>query len=380
MPKRCGRGEGSITQLADGCWQARVDLGWVDGKRKRKAIYGETRAEVAGKLIKALSDHQGGLPLPNERLTVEAYLRQWLDDCAKPTVRVSTYENYERKLRLHVFPTLGRASLAKLGPRELSGLYAKLLSRGLSPSTVQYVHAVLHRALDQALRWSLIPRIPAELVDAPRAGHHEVTVLSREQVSALLAVAAGDRLEALYILAVTGGLRLGELLGLRWSDLEWDAGILQVRRSLTRTKQNGLTFSEPKTQKGRRSVTLPSIAVEALRRHKARQNAEKMKVRDVWDEGDLLFPNEIGRPIERQNRVGRSFKVLLTKAGLPHIRFHDLRHTAATLLLQLGEHPKVVQERIGHATIGVTMDIYSHVMPDLQRDAATRLDRLLAAR
>jgi integrase len=366
--------------LADGRWQARVDLGYVDGKRKRKAIYGTTRAQVARKLTAALHDHQRGLPLPDERLTVESYLARWLEDVAKPTIRTSTFEGYERKVRRHVLPHVGRLALAKLGPRDLSELYAKLLANGLSPATVQYVHAILHRALDQATRWNLIPRNPADLVDAPRPERHEMAVLSPEQVSTLLTAAAGDRHEALYVVAVTGGLRLGELLGLRWADLNWENGTLQVRRTLGRTKKYGLSFSEPKTQKGRRSVTLPQVAIEALRRHKARQNEEKMKLRNVWDDGDLIFPNEIGRPMERQNLVRRSFKLLLKKAELPDVRFHDLRHTAATLLLRLGEHPKVVQERLGHATIAVTMDIYSHVMPDLQRDAASKLDRLLATR
>jgi integrase len=249
----------------------------------------------------------------------------------------------------------------------------------LAPATVQYVHAILHRALDQALRWNLIARNPAEMVDAPRPERHEVTALSPEQVSTLLTTAAGDRHEALYIVALTGGLRLGELLGLRWADLNWENGTLQVRRTLSRTKRYGLTFSEPKTAKGRRSVALPTLAVEALRRHKARQNEEKMRMRNVWEDGDLIFPNEKGKPMARQSLVHRSYKALLKRAGLPDIRFHDLQHTAATLLLRLGEHPKVVQERLGHATIAVTMDIYSHVMPDLQRDAAAKLDRLLGA-
>lgn len=167
---------------------------------------------------------------------------------------------------------------------------------------------------------------------------------------------------------------------MRWEDLDWKTGTLQVKRTLSRTKKDGLTFGEPKTAKGRRSVTLPTIAVDALKRHRVSQAAERMRVRDIWDDAnDLIFPNEIGKPIERQNFVRRSFKVLLKKAELPDIRFHDLRHTSATLLLSMGEHPKVVQERLGHATISVTMNTYSHVLPDLQRDAAAKFDRLLGA-
>lgn len=380
MGKHRGNGEGTISQRKDGRWEARVSQGFMDGKPRRKVIYGKTRKEVADKLKVALHDVHRGLPLPDERVSVEIYLKRWLADVANPTLRTGSYENYERKIRLHVLPHVGRLPLAKLGPQELSSLYAKLLAKELAPATVQYIHAILHRALDQAARWNLIPRNPADLVDAPRPGRHEVCPLSPEQVSTLFAAASGDRLEALYVVAVTGGLRLGEILGLRWADIDWDVGTLQVRRSLTRTKAKGLGFSEPKTAKGRRSVALPAFAIDALRHHKARQNEEKMLHRDVWDDGDLIFPNEVGRPIERQNLIRRSFKLLLKKAELPDVRFHDLRHTAATLLLRLGEHPKVVQERLGHATIAVTMDIYSHVMPDLQRDAATKLDRLLAVR
>ncbi len=380
MAKRRGHGEGSITQRKDGRWQARIDLGWIDGKRVRKSFYARTRQEVAKKLTKALSEYQSGLPLANDRLTVEKYLSRWLDDVARPTVRASTFEVYESRLRLHVLPHVGRIALAKLAPAELSQLYTRLLAKGLAPATVRYVHAILHRALDQATRWNLIPRNPADLVDAPRLDHHDVTALSPEQVAALFDAAKGERLEALYVVAVTGGLRLGEILALRWSDLDWDARTIQVRRTLGRTKKNGLAFGEPKTPKGRRSVTLPAFALDALRQHRARQIEERLKLGAAWEDLDLIFPNEVGKPIERQNLIRRSFKKLLQKAGLPDVRFHDLRHTSASLLLRLGEHPKVVQERLGHSTISVTMDVYSHVMPDLQRDAAAKLDRLLARR
>jgi integrase len=339
---------------------------------------GKTRAEVAKKLTTALHDHQSGLPLPDERLTIEKFLLQWLDEVAKPTIRASTFEGYVRKIKQHVLPYIGRKALAKLSLRDLSSLYSKLLDCDLSPSTVQYVHAILHRALDQAERWKLVVRKPADLVDAPRPVHHDVKALSPAQVSKLIAAPSGERLEALYVVAVTSGLRLGELLALRWSDFDAEAATLHIRRSLGRTKENGLALTEPKTQKGRRAVVLPGLAVDALRPRRGRQHEEMMKVRDVWDNGDLLFPNEIGKPIERQNLIRRSFKKLLAKAELPDVRFHDLRHTAATLLLSLGEHPKVVQERLGHATIAVTMDIYSHLMPDMQRDAATKIDRMLA--
>jgi integrase len=181
-------------------------------------------------------------------------------------------------------------------------------------------------------------------------------------------------------LAVTTGMRQSELLGLTWSDVDLDAGTVHVRRQLIWTPGRGPSFSEPKTAKGRRVIRLPHIAAEALRAHRRQQLEERLALGAAWEDHDLVFPNEVGRPVERNNLVKRSFLPLLAKAGLPRIRFHDLRHTAATLLLSLGEHPKVVQERLGHSTISVTLDVYSHVLPDLQRQAASKLDGLFGAR
>lgn len=167
-------------------------------------------------------------------------------------------------------------------------------------------------------------------------------------------------------------------MGLRWQDVDLAAGSLSVRRTLVRTSQ-GWSWAEPKTAKGRRSIALPALAVEALRQHRVRQLEERLRAGGLWEDHDLVFPNHTGKPLERQNVFKRSFRPLLAKAGLPYIRFHDLRHSAATLMLSLGEQPKVVQERLGHSTIGVTMDTYSHVLPDMQRKAASRLDALFAA-
>lgn len=291
-----------------------------------------------------------------------------------------TYEGYERTLRLHVIPEIGSVRLARLTPQALSLLYQRLLDKGLSARTVQLTHAILHRALRQALRWRLIPVNPADAVDAPRPERREFRVLALEEVRRLLEATRGDRLEALYAVALTCGLRQGELLGLRWQDVDLDAGTLAVRQQAMRV-QGRWVFPEPKTAAGRRSVTLPALTVGALRQHRARQNEERLQIGPAWqDELDLVFTNAIGGPIEKQNLVRRSFRPLLERAGLPRVRFHDLRHSAATLLLAGGIHPRVVQERLGHSTISVTMDIYSHVLPTLQRDAAERLDRLLAAR
>jgi integrase len=276
----------------------------------------------------------------------------------------------------HVEPNIGRTTLSKLTPHQIAGLYGDLLRGGLAPSTVRQVHAVLHSALKQAVRWNLLVRNPASAVDAPRVPRHRIDPLSLGQVEALLAEAEQDRLHALYVLAVTTGLRQGELLGLQWSDIDWGSAELRVRRQLMRGPE-GFEFPEPKTASGRRVVSLPARAVDALRAHRSRQLEERLAAGAAWHDWDLVFCNTVGKPIEGQNLTRRSFKPLLARAGLPPIRFHDLRHTAATLLLAQNVHPKVVQERLGHSQIAVTMDTYSHVMPSMQREAADKLDAML---
>ena len=369
--RRCN-GEGSIYKRGDGRWAASVSLG--DGRRK--TYYGRTRDDVSQKLAKARYEVQQGLPVIPEKETVGAYLARWLEEIARPAIRATTYEAYERNIRLHVNPRIGRVRMARLSPDHLSRLYGHLLSKGLAPKTIRQVHAIIHRALRQALRLRLVAVNAAEAVDPPRLERKEFRTLSPEEAKRLLHAAKGDRLEALYVLALTTGMREGELLGLRWSDIDFDSDVLAVRQQVQRVRGQWL-FSEPKTAKGRRVITLPESAVGALKRHRARQSEVRLEA-PIWDDHDLVFPNGVGRPIGKWNLLRRSFVPLLERAGLPRIRFHDLRHTAATLLLSLGEHPKVVQERLGHSTIAMTMDIYSHVMPTLQRQAADRLDTLLA--
>jgi integrase len=362
-------GEGSIYKRKDGRWCATISL---DGGR-RKAVYGKTREEAAHKLTKALKAQQDGRSIPGERETVRIYLLRWLEDVARPTVRPGTYDGYERVVRLQLNPEIGTIRLARLGAEDLARCYRRLLATGLSPRSVQLAHAVLHRALRDAERWNLISRNPASLVDAPRPKPPERQPLAPEQIKELLAASEGDRLHALYVVAVSGGLREGELLGLRWTDLDLERGSLSVQQQVQRTRA-GWVFSEPKTSKGRRVVTLPRVAVEALKRHRQQQRVERVAAGAAWGDQGLVFANQVGRPIEKQNLIRRSFRPLLMRAGLPPIRFHDLRHSAATLLLHQGVHMKVVQERLGHATIAVTMDTYSHVMPSMQKDASDRLD------
>lgn len=294
----------------------------------------------------------------------------------RDTVRQRTYERYESIVRVHIKPTLGRIKLKTLAPAHVRGLYREKLGAGLSPRTVQYIHVTLHKALKQAVRDELIPRNASEAIKAPRPTKKEIRPLSPDQARAFLDAARGDRFEALYVLAVHCGLREGELLGLKWEDLDLDAGTLAVRRTLSETR-TGHRFEAPKNGKGRR-IKLTAGAVKALRRHRKAQLEERLRAAGLWEDHGLVFPNQVGKTMNAKNLTARSFKQILERAGLPcTVRVHDLRHTCATILLKVGQHPKYVQELLGHANIGITLDTYSHVLPGMGDGLADAMDDAL---
>jgi integrase len=375
LSKKRGNGEGSIHRRKDGSWCAQYTVYTAEG-RKRKTIYGKTRAEVAAKLAKALSDRESGFTFEAGNLTLGDYLDRWLKDSVKDSVKQRTFENYAYVVRLHLAPALGSIKLKALTPAHVQALYRSKLDSGLSARTVQLMHTTLHKALKQAVLWGLVPRNVTEAVVAPRVTKKEIHPLTSGQTRVLLDGAKGGRFEALYVLAVTTGLRRGELLGLRWTDVDLKRGYLQVRQQLIRT-QSGLTFTSPKRGKSR-SVRLTKRAVEALDDHYKRQLQEKQRLVELWQDIGLVFPTQVGKPMDADNLIKRSFGPLLNRAKLPRIRFHDLRHTFATLLLLRGTHPKVVQEMLGHANISQTMDTYSHVLPDMQEAAVNEIDRVLS--
>jgi integrase len=358
---------------------ARIDLGYVNGKRKRPAYFGRTQAEATAKLNKALAEKAKGAPVAIPKQTMTQFLTCWLDESVDPTVRPRTATRYREIVMLHVLPSLGRTTLMKLTPQDLQALYAAKLAGGLSPRTVGHVHRVLHKSLGQALRWGLVVRNVADAVDPPKVHRAEMRTLNVEGARRLLAAAGGDPLEALYALALTTAMRQGELLGLHWGDIDLEGGTIQVRRTIGRVRGKGFVEPEPKTASGRRQITLAPSAVEALRRHWDRQFTERLGGEAVPGSDSLVFCNGLGKPIEPQNLLYRSFHKLLQRAGLPPMRFHDLRHSAATLLLSMGTHPKVVQELLGHSQISLTLDTYSHVLPGLQSEAVGKLGALLAA-
>lgn len=376
MAKR-GRGEGSIYRRKDGRWTAEISL---EGG-KSKFLYGKTRKEVQEKLKKALYEQQQGMLVTGAQQKVGQFLTHWLEDVHKRSIRPRTYERYEEIVRLHLAPGIGYHQIQKLSAQHLQSFYAKKLEEGLSTTTVISFHNVLHKALETAVRWNLIARNPCDLVSPPRRKRFEIRPLSMQQIHQFLAVARGHRQEALFILALATGMRRGELLALKWQDLDLEQGTLQVRRILTRIPSKlpgkGYEEAEPKTDKGRRSIALPSFAAEALKQHRLRQIEAKLKAGPVWQDHDYVFCTSIGTHLNPTRDVLDALKSLLEKAGLPDIRFHDLRHSSATMLLGMKVHPKIVQELLGHSQIAITLDIYSHVLPTMQEEAMHKIDEAL---
>lgn len=370
--QRRGHGEGMIRRRADGRWEARVT---VDGETR--SLYGKTRQEALDKLRQRQRDQEVGLPALNERQTVGQYLSSWLDSY-EATVTYGTWRRASEYVELHIVPVIGRVRLARLTPQQVQGLYADRLREGLSSSTVHHLHEVLHNALESAVQFGLVGRNVSDLVDVPRMRRHEMRCYHPEEARALLAMTerTGDRLHALYTLAISTGMRKGELLALRWKDVELDAELLRVRATLKRDKAGAWVWAEPKTRRSRRQVALSPVAVTTLRAHRLRQHEERLKLGAAWTDYDLVFCTAAGTPLFGGN-VYRAFKRLQRRAGLPDIRFHDLRHTCATMLLAARVNPKIVSEMLGHASVAITLDVYSHVLPDMQQDAAIVMGNLL---
>ena len=377
MSRKRGNGEGSISKREDGRYMARYTVHTAKGP-KRKTVYGRTRKEASDKLAKALSKCVEGIVYDEENVTVEEYLDKWLKGSVRGSVRQSTYDRDSNLIDNHVKPILGRIKLKKLSPAHVQGFYRDRLDTGLSSSTVHKIHAILHKALAQAVRWHMVPRNVTEAVKPPKPTPKEMRSLSPEEASKLLRVTHGGRFEALYVLAVTTGMRQGELLALRWQDVDLESAVLSVRRTLTRDGGR-IVIGEPKTKRSRRSIHLTPQATGALRRHLERQLREIEVLGDSYDDQGLIFTTDTGAPINPSNLRQRSFKPLLKRAELPHVRFHDLRHTCATLLLTRGTHPKFVQELLGHATVAITLDTYSHVIPSMGDQTARAMQDAISS-
>jgi integrase len=374
MSSRRPQGEGSVYRLPDGRWRGVVDLGWHDGKRRRKYITRGTQAEVVRELRRLTAAAEAGrLPIARAP-TLGQWLERYLNEVAASSVRPSTLRRYRQELRLYIAPALGRVPLDKLKPSQVSDFYRSQL-RHLSPGSVRRLHALLRRSLGVAVRWQLIPWNPVTAVDPPSLTSLEVHPFDVKEAQLFLAAASGDRFQARWLIAISLGLRQGEVLGLAWRDVDLDQRVLAVRQTLQYRPGEGFHLVPPKT--ARRIVPLPDAVVEALKLRREQQETDRLAAgAEFWEDWGLVFTTRFGTPLSPRNDY-RDFQRLVGSAGLRHVRLYDLRHTAASLMLAQGVNPRVVMEILGHSQISVTMNTYSHVTSASSREAVARVEGLL---
>ena len=388
---------GRIVKRSKGSWTIVVDLGPdpVTGRRRQltKAVHGPKR-EAEEELVRILHDRAGGLEQPRHRLTVAQYFERWLADYVATTLAPKTLQEYRRIAATHIVPSLGAVALTALRPAQIQAWYTELLESGrlparsakakaaaprvpgLSRRTVLRYHQVLHAALRQAVRWQLLVRNPADAVEPPRAARRELVIPDAGDVRKILTAADATEYGTLVRLAVLTGMRRGELLGLRWSDVDLEAAEIHVQQTAQRLTGQGIVYRQPKTRLSRRAIALSPAAVAELRSHRKRQVEARLLAGPAYQDVGLVFATGIGTPIEPGNLL-RAWAKIVKTAGVGKVRIHDLRHAHASLMLRQGVHPKIVSERLGHASIAITLDTYSHVVPGLQAAAAAQLDALL---
>ncbi len=356
------------------------------GRLKRVYCYGKTRQVAADQLAHALSDLGRGAFIAPQKLTVAQWLETWLYEYKRPKVRPLTFDNYERIVRCHLIPALGHFSLKELRPEHVQRAYNERQLAGMSAGGIHVMHSALHGALKQTIKNQLVLRNVPEAAVPPSGRTRTMHPLLLQEVGHLLSAVAEHRLFPAILLGLGTGVRRGELLALRWQDVDLPRGLIHIRQTLARVRVHGtredgkktqLIFQEPKTEQSRRTVPIPADIVEELQRHKARQAQERLLLGQAYEDHGLLFCAANGKPLEPVDFY-RRFVRRLRQAGLPARRFHDARHTFATLMLELGESPKTVQTMLGHTTITTTLDIYSHVSLDLERRAVAKLNEALS--
>lgn len=388
---------GQIIKRGDNTWLVRIFTGRdANGKRSyaNKTIKGKKK-DAETYLSKTQTAISTGTYVERSPLTVDEYLDRWLRTAAKPRLRAHTFVHYSELLTRYVRPAIGKKRLSDVRPLDIQALYSHMTAPklkkddepqpgvtyglGLSARSVRYTHAVLSSALKQAVKWLMLSQNPAAPVDLPRATRKEMKALTPDEAGRFLTAAREDRLSTLFSLALTTGMRPEEYLALQWKDVDLEKGTATVQRALVwNRKGGGWTFTAPKTARSRRSIPIPGSVVRALVSHKRQQSASRLKAGAAYQNHDLVFATREGTPIMPRNLLSRHFKPTLKRAKLPDtIRLYDLRHTCATLLLSANEHPKIVSERLGHASITLTLDTYSHVIPSMQKAASEKLEKML---
>ena len=377
-------GGGTCFQRGDGRWVGQLDQGWTgDGKRARQLVYGPTQAAVLAKLKAASRSRDDGVVHPGRMPTVGAYLERWVEDVARVKVRPSTFVSYSGIVERHLVPSLGRVRLDQLTPEQVQRMLNTKLDAGLSPRRVQYIRAVLRVALAGAVARRQLPRNVAGggMVATPRVERQKVRPMTATEAQAILAAFDGHRLEGLVTVSLGLGLRLGEALGLRWSEVDLDGGQVRVVVTLQRLKGvDGVRHWElrpPKSEESNRTLPLPASVAAALQGERARQRLAQLAAGPAWQETGFVFTGRTGEPWTESGAL-HAFQGGLTAAGLPRMRLHDLRHGCATLLLAQGVPARVVMEILGHSQISMTLNTYSHVVPELLGGAAQAIDTAFA--
>ncbi len=371
---------GHLEKRYNKSWTIVLDLGRDEnGKRKRVAkSFRGTKREAEKELTRLLAEAEQGIFVLPTNNTVADFLKAWLDKYARPNLARTTVEGYDIAINKHLIPELGTVPLEKLTPLQIQSYCAKKLKE-VSPRTVQLHYTVLREALGHAVKWQLLARNPADAVDRPKYKRPNIDSLNVQELHKFLDYVQRSHHQDhnLIFIAVYTGMRLGELLALRWEDVDLEQGRIFVRRAAHYTGKEGLDIGIPKTEKSRRQIILPPTAVKALKQQKEAVERAKKLQPELYEDNDLVFPTIDGK-MQNPKNVSHRFSALAKKTGFPGLTFHGLRHTHASLLLAEGVHPKVVQERLGHSTISITLDTYSHTVPTLQEEAAEKLENLLS--
>jgi len=367
-----------ITKSGQPRWQVRVTAAHSSQGQPKEIIktfqkYGAAKEFLNG----ILHDRdEGTLPIPNNH-TLAQYLDFWLANVVVHRVRGLTHDSYSHQLGHYIVPLIGDVRMDRVTTNHVQQIVTQLARRRLSPRTIQYAIHVLRIALRDAVKQNLLPKDPTAHVVLPRQERTEVRTLTPDEARRFLSGATGHPREALFRVALDTGMRPSEYLAIKWADVDLNEARITVRRSIS-FRKGEWRFNEPKTARSRRTIPVTKTTINALRDHKKSQSKIRIRHADVWKNHDLVFTNEIGEPLDRKNLYRKPFKTLLKRLDLPEIRLYDLRHTCATLLLLGGMNPKVVSERLGHSSIVMTLDTYSHVMPDMQREAVETLERIFA--
>lgn len=387
---RRGKGEGCITKRKDGSWQASIKVGVKDnGKDKRKYFYGKTRKEVQEKLTKSVHEVNQGTYTEPSKLIVGEWLDTWINEYMKNNIRQNTWKSYETQIRVHIKPEIGQLKLSKLNTSHVQALLNCKFEGGrkdgkeggLSNRSIKYIHTVLHSALEQALKENIIMVNPCNAIKMPKKDEEKkIMYLTLEQVRIFLEYAKESRFYSAYVLALNTGLRRGEIVGLKWDCIDFEKATLAVKLNAVITNE-GTVLSKPKTKSSIRTIPVPQSALKELKRHQLKQLEYKnFHMRGAYEEHDMVFPNEFGKPMD-PNNFARNFNGIMKRikkehTNFPDITLHCLRHTFATLSLESGIPAKTIQEILGHSTISMTLDLYSHVTEKMKFDASEKINKI----